>query len=232
MREGAEIAELVKAVRSFSGRNAYEVFSDFAEMAAMSIVQVFTLNKDKIEEQLKAIRRKYNPAELKRFGEMLGMMIVAMDEYVKQGRYVDIIAEVFMQLEIYNKNVGQFFTPRSVAELSARMVFDAGKAREVIAKEGYITINEPAVGGGVMILAFAEAMRAAGLNPSKHLLIYAGDIDHRCVCMSYLHFALYGLPAVVVHGDALSLDEWQRWYSPVYIMDRWCFKDKRRCSWR
>lgn len=78
MREGAEIAELVKAVRSFSGRNAYEVFSDFAEMAAMSIVQVFTLNKDKTEEQLKAIRRKYNPAELKRFGEMLGMMIVAM----------------------------------------------------------------------------------------------------------------------------------------------------------
>ena len=88
-----DIAELIKAIQSFAGINSYEVFSDFVELAAMSIVQVFTLKKDKTEEQLKAIRRKYSPAELKRFGEMLGMMIVAMDEYVKQGRYVDIIME-------------------------------------------------------------------------------------------------------------------------------------------
>ena len=92
----------------------------------------------------------------------------------------------------------------------------------------FIVLLEPAVGGGIMVLCFVEAMRAAGFNPSKELVVYAGDIDMRCACMSYLHFSLYGLPAVIDYGNTLTLDYWQRWYSPVYVFDLWTFRDKMR----
>lgn len=220
--------ELVRTIQSFTHLDYHTVFSDFVEMAALSVARAFEVhNPEHIDGQMKGIQKKYKPQEIERFGNMFGMLVMAMERYAQQGRYVDVLARVFNALEIQNKNAAQFFTPTSVAKLTARMSFDPVRAKETIEKEGYITCNEPAVGGGVMVLEFAEAMRAAGFNPSKQLLIYAGDIDRRCVCMSYLHFSLYGLPAVLDHADTLSLMAWQRWYSPVYVLDLWCFKDRR-----
>jgi len=40
------------------------------------------------------------------------------------------------------------------------------------------------------------------------------DIDMRCVHMSYIQLSLYGIPAVAVHGDSVSLDEWSHWFTP------------------
>lgn len=223
-----DVAEIIKAIQSFVGMNSYEVFSDFVELAALSTMQAFEITRQKeLAEQISRFQKKYKPKEIERLGNMLGMLVMAMEKYHKQGRYVDILARVFMELEIHSKRTGQFFTPGSVAELSAKMAFDSVSAKEIIERDGHITLNEPAVGGGVMVLSFAEAMRAAGFDPSKQLLIHAGDIDRRCACMSYLHFSLYGLPAVVRLGDALTMKAWEQWYTPVYVLDLWCFRDRR-----
>ena len=219
------IDRIVKAINSFTHLDAHEVFSDFVELAALSTAQAFEVhNHQQISEQMQNIQAKYKPSEIQRFGEMFGMLVMAMEDCLQQGRYTDVLAQVFSELEIQNKKAGQFFTPESVARLTARMSFDPIRAEEAIKENGYITCDEPAVGGGIMVLAFAEAMRAAGFNPSKQLLIHAGDIDKRCFCMSFLHFSFYGLPAVMDHGDALAAEYWQRWYTPVYVLDLWCFK--------
>ncbi len=42
--------------------------------------------------------------------------------------------------------------------------------------------------------------------------------------MTYIQCALYGIPAVVIHGNSLSLEEWSHWYTPVYIFDGWRFR--------
>lgn len=223
-----DIAEFIKTIQSFTGMNSYEVFSDFVELAALSIMHAFEITRQKeLAEKINTIQRKYKPKEIERLGHMLGMLVVTMEKYHKQGMYVDILARVFMELEIHSKQTGQFFTPGSVAELSAKMAFDEVEAKKIIERDGHITLNEPAVGGGVMVLGFAEAMRAAGFDPSRQLLIHAGDIDRRCACMSYLHFSLYGLPAAVKLGDALAMKAWEQWYTPVYVLDLWCFRDRR-----
>ena len=56
-----DIAELIKAIQSFAGINSYEVFSDFVELAALSTMQAFELNRQKeLAEQINSIQKKYN----------------------------------------------------------------------------------------------------------------------------------------------------------------------------
>lgn len=39
--------------------------------------------------------------------------------------------------------------------------------------------------------------------------------------MTYLQLSLLHIPAVVVHGNALSLEEWGHWYTPAHILGGW-----------
>ena len=219
--------EIIKTMKSFQRFGLYDVFADFVEWGTLSIRQAIELNhREEIEEKIRRFMQKYTPEEAEHMGEMFGMLIMAMQDYCQQGEYADILSRIFLELEIHSKDAGQFFTPGSVAKLTAKMTFNKEEAGEIIGRDGHITLNEPTVGGGIMVLAFAEAMRAAGFDPTRQLVIYAGDIDMRCACMSYLHFSLYGFPAVIDYGNALTLDHWQRWYSPVYVFDLWRYRDK------
>ena len=70
-----------------------------------------------------------------------------------------------------------------------------------------------------MVLACADVLyNDYHFNISRNLLVECGDIDARCVHMSYLQLGLAGIPAVIFHRDALSLETWDRWETPAYIM--------------
>ena len=45
--------------------------------------------------------------------------------------------------------------------------------------------------------------------------------------MAYLQFSLLHIPAVIVHGNSLSLEEYGHWYTPAHIMDGWNWKLRR-----
>lgn len=60
------------------------------------------------------------------------------------------------------------------------------------------------------------------------MVVTAQDIDLKCVHMTYLQLSLYGIPAVVIHGNTLTVEEWSRWYTPVYMLDGWAWKSQ--CS--
>ncbi len=227
MRQSQHEQNIIKAMKSFQRFGLYDVFADFVEWGTLSIRQAIDLrNQEEILKSMDRLQKKYTPQETQRMGEMFAMLVLAMDEYLRNGYYTDILSRIFMELEIQNKGTGQFFTPESVSRMVAKMTFDREKLERSIEEEGYFILNEPAVGGGIMPLCFAEEMRAAGFNPSKQLIVYAADIDMRCACMSYLHFSLYGLPAVIDYGNTLTLQYWQRWYSPVYVLDLWTFRDR------
>ena len=49
----------------------------------------------------------------------------------------------------------------------------------------------------------------------------ATDIDSRCVHMTFIQMALLHIPGIVVHGNGLSQEHWNIWYTPAHIMDRW-----------
>ena len=48
----------------------------------------------------------------------------------------------------------------------------------------------------------------------KKTLLVAQDIDIRCVWMAYIQLSLYGIPAVVIHGNTLTMETWSQWYTP------------------
>ena len=46
--------------------------------------------------------------------------------------------------------------------------------------------------------------------------------------MTYLQLSLYGIPAVVIHGNTITQEQWSIWYTPIYILDRWMFKKQNK----
>jgi hypothetical protein len=36
--------------------------------------------------------------------------------------------------------------------------------------------------------------------------------------MAYIQLSLYGIPAMVIHGNTLTMEEWDRWYTPCALV--------------
>lgn len=90
--------------------------------------------------------------------------------------------------------------------------------------EGFFTLNDPTSGSGILLLAAVEEAMGNGLNPSEQLVIQASDCDIACAQMTYIHLSLYGIPAVVVQGDCISMKEYSRWYTPAYLWRKWVWR--------
>ena len=91
-------------------------------------------------------------------------------------------------------------------------------------QEGYYTLNDPTCGSGALLLASVDCLARRGVNPSEQLVIQASDLDITCVQMTYIQLSLYGIPAVVIRGDVLTLKEYDRWYTPAYLLGKWIWR--------
>ncbi len=207
--------------------SAHDVFSDFVEWSTLSIRQAIDLRAaDAIKKRIGELNEKYNAGERRTMTELFVHLTEAMQGYAEIGEYSDVLGRVFQDLELQNKKTEQYFTPWSLSLMSAKAAFDEEKARRSIDEHGYISLMEPSAGAGSMILAFAETMRDAGFNPGRELLVHATDIDFRCACMNFIQLSLYGIPAVVMHGNTLTLEIYGMWFTPIYVLDLWLYRDK------
>lgn len=207
---------MLKTIEKLSyKRNTWQVFNDFLEIAAITISNtVDKANWDEREKRYLEIVGRYEKKEIGLFVEMYGKLIMEMERHDKQVELRDVLGELFHALNLHNKWKGQYFTPHHVANMMAEMIIS--NCDEIIKEKGYITANEPACGSGVMVLGIANALRKKGFNHQKNMVVIATDIDIKCVHMAYIQFALYGIPAVVIHGNTLTNEEWSRWYTPMY----------------
>jgi type I restriction-modification system DNA methylase subunit len=131
----------------------------------------------------------------------------------------DVLGDLYMSLDLGNERLGQFFTPFDVSKLTAQMTLD--EALQRLERQLYITLAEPTCGSGGMILAFADAMREHGANYQKALHVSAQDIDITSVHMTYIQLSLAHIPALVVHGDTLTLEQRDVWATPAHILGGW-----------
>lgn len=217
--------QLVKMINDLAYRHsAWQVFSDFVEMAALSFSNAVDLaHFEKREARYMEIIKRYRPDELKRFPEMLAVLTETMEAETS-----DVLGKTFHDLELHNKWAGQFFSPFHLCRMMAKMTLgDENHVREIIERRGFITAQEPACGSGAMVIALAHELRELGINYQKHLHVSAIDVDAKCVHMAYAQFALLHLPAVIVHGNTLSLQEWDHWHTPAHVLDGWRWKLKR-----
>lgn len=218
--------ELAKLLNSFYGRHSHwQVFSDFCEIGAITFSNAVDLaQRDKREERYLQIVKGYDREELDKFARGLACLTMALED-----GFCDVLGRTFHDLELHNKWAGQFFTPYDVSKMMAKMtIADCEDLKARIAARGFVTAQEPAVGSGSMVIALAEAMRDAGINYQQHLHVTAIDVDPKCVHMAYLQFSLLHIPAVIVHGNTLSLEEYGHWYTPAHIMGGWNWKLRRQ----
>lgn len=135
---------------------------------------------------------RYSRAEGEEFGRLLGIYVDA----VEQDPFRDILGELFMRLDVSSARSGQYFTPWHVAEMMARMQFDRADFERIVQDKGVVTVCDPAVGSGVMLLAFAKVVHSEfGRWGTGKLRLYGTDIDIRCVHMCRIQIRMNGLDA-------------------------------------
>lgn len=216
------LKNIIKKIEWLSGRHgAWTVFSDFIAMAAISIRNsVNLLDWEEKEKQYLDLIKKYKKEELEKFPEILGELIMALEKEPS-----DILGQVFMEMDLGNKWKGQFFTPMPVAELMAEVSID--QIRKTIDKDGYITVNEPAAGAGAMIIALAKVLEQHGYNYQKQMVVITQDTDIKSVYMAYIQLSLLGIPAKVIHANTLTLEVYEEWDTPFYVLNMWDYRLKK-----
>jgi hypothetical protein len=211
--------ELVKLFEQLAYRHdKWKVFADFCEMAALVWSnRVDPTHYEKREARYLEIINAYYRSELALFPQAFNHVVMALEDDM-----TDVLGRVFHALELHNKYAGQYFTPDAICRMIAMMtVGDGADIRERIARRGFVTAMEPAVGSGAMVIALAKAMKDAGINYQDHLHVTAVDKDPKCAHMAYVQFTLLHIPAVVIHGDSLALKEYDHWYTPAHVMGGW-----------
>lgn len=213
------VKPLLYLLGQFSGRiEKRQVFTDFLWLSACRISNLFDpVHREQRTEEAGKISSRYTETERVLFEEMLIQLSKSIPACVNTGNFQDILGRVFEELKFGNKRLGQDLTPPGIAQLIAKIAMkdESGESR---------IINDPSVGGGMLILSYAEEMMRAGRNYSYEMAVMAQDIDFRCVLMSYIQFSLYGIPAVVLRADTLLGKEYDRWYTPMYIIGDWVWR--------
>lgn len=214
--------ELIRLIHQLSGKHSvWQVFEDFLALSALSISNsVDRTHWEERETQYMETIGRYDKSEIELFPQMLAHLIGELERHAE--RPVDVLGVIFHELELHSKYKGQFFTPQTICDMMGKVAFDDnGRA---IAENGYLTVYEPCCGSGAMILGFAKAMQDCKLAYQRQMVVTATDVDLKCVYMTYLQLSLYGIQAVVIHGNSISLEEWSRWYTPVYILNGWLWR--------
>lgn len=208
--------DIIKDFKSLQGKySLYEIWCDFLEMASISIQNSCMKTEwQKREDKYLQIAKKYSKDDLMVFSKILGKIVLCMEN-----EFTDLLGEIYMELELYNSENGQFFTPYNLSQLCSKVVIDEDKIKKHIEENGYVTINEPSVGGGGMIIATIERMLELGYNPQQQLFVTANDLDIKGAQMTYIMLSLYGIPAIVYHMNTLSLETFGEYHTPGYCMN-------------
>lgn len=219
-----EFAKLVN--ENSRSRHPYTVFKDFCELAALSFSNAVDRAQFEVREaRYLQIVKDYKADEVARFPKMLACLTLSLEEGMS-----DCLGQLFMALELGNSGAGQFFTPYHVSVLMAKML--CGDAGQVCQARGFVRVMEPAVGAGGMVIATAEALREEGINYQQAMHATCIDIDATAVHMAYVQLSLLHIPAIIIHGNTLSLEQWGYWLTPAHVLGFWDAKLKRDASTR
>lgn len=225
-----ECKELCNALTSVSDRySTWQIFEDWLAMSSISISNtVDWAQAAEREKQYLQIVKKYNKAEAERLAKCFAILVETLNNEFETSGITDILGKVFHALNLHNKYHGQFFTPFHICEFMGLATFDGKEPSEEtqLKDEGYITVLEPCIGSGGLVLGFCKAMMKRDHNPQTELCVTGVDIDIKCVHMAYLQLSLFGIPAVIVHGNSLTMEEWSVWKTPTYILGAWEHRTK------
>lgn len=209
-----EVSAWVKQLEHGDNRfSTREKFLHFLELAYVALAKRTAPDEeraDALEKRYGRIEAMYDSPKYVRefYGDLMGAAILA----VSAGG-IDFLGQIAAQTYALADELGQFFSPYEVCKMMAMITFD--QMDEVIARDGYITLQEPACGAGAMVLAYADVLQEHGYTPAHHMLVHATDISTTAYMMGYLQLAWRGIPSLVVRGNSLSMEVFEMAWTPV-----------------
>ncbi len=181
-----------------------ELFSIFLTCAVCTFEQAGNCfqgrgRNDVVEqEHVRAVAQVKHPEKLV---EALCCLVDALEE-----RAYDFLGCVLQELSLNDKSYrGQCFTPAEVSECMAQMAL-VGLERP---QGRRLSISEPACGCGAMVIAVAKYLKQQEYGPGD-FYVHAVDVDHRCAEATYLQCSLLDIPAIVEHGNTLTLETFKQ----------------------
>ena len=216
------VREIVKLIESIGYRHGIQtIFDDYLTIASCAVSNaVDKVHFEEREALYMETIKKYSKEELQKFVELHAMVVNALEQSLYS---TDLLGELFHSLNLSNSRNGQFFTPIHIAEFMAEAML--GPKCTEIEEKGHLTLCEPTCGSGVMVIAAANSLYKNHYNPSQNMCVLACDNDIRCAKMAYIQLSYLGIPAVVVHGDSLAMQEYARFYTPVYMIGGWIWRE-------
>lgn len=194
-------------------KHRYDVFRDFVTMAACSLHNSILQDANLEQEYLELINA-YEQEDQHRFPQLLAHLVTILEPEPR-----DALGPLYMDLEIANKDAGQFFTPSSVSDMMAHITF--GDLAQRIDTGGFITLSEPTCGAGGMVLSVVKQLTDQGYDPAKCLWVQCIDIDRLAALMCYVQLSLWNVPAEVIVGDTLRWEHREVWYTPAHYLGNW-----------
>lgn len=209
--------EFLKDLEEFSGRGMQrtsDAFREWSRMACLPIlsgVSKLTGDREAMEryekEYQETVKRRKtycaNPVEVG--GRMLARVVEAMELERR-----DFLGFCMEELAATNKCLGQFFTPKDVGRLMARVTMgDLSK----LAKEDLVSVYEPACGCGVILIEACGMLAESGVA-QKDVWVEAEDVDMCAASCCYLQLSLLGIAGVVRRGNTLTLKFSETMYTP------------------
>lgn len=214
--------KLLEANVAYGRRRISQVFRDFCELSALAIRNsVDDRGRDEREARYAEIIKGYTPEEVDRFARLLAELTMELSTGLS-----DALGHLYMSLDLGNERLGQFFTPYEVSQLMARLT--VGEMTRALAKQPFVTVHEPASGSGGMIIAIADALREKGVNYQRKIHVTAVDLDITAVHMTYVQLSLLHVPATVIHGNTLTLEQRDVWPTPAHVLGGWSARLRHR----
>ena len=138
----------------------------------------------------------------------------------------DFLGEIYCELNLTNKDKGQFFTPYDVCILMAKI--NLIDVLDVVKEQGYATVFDSCCGAGATLIAAANETRQQLSKENKDfrecIRFIGQDIDQTVALMCYIQLSLIGASGFVKVGDSFSDpikqdDTFENyWFTPSYYI--------------
>lgn len=208
--------EFTNTLNSLSrSRHPTRTFSDWLEITAATLHQIpYHAGDFPKDDAFLAMEATYLEAvrgyDRDELGKMADMMMMTLSAHKLE--FGDFLGELAGENEWLNQHSGQFFTPYPVCLMMANI--NLGQAQNLLADKGMITLADPAVGGGAMLIASAQALYEQGIDPRSCVQFDAIDVSRNAFNMAYIQLTALDLQAMVRHGNTLSNEMWEHRPTP------------------
>lgn len=196
----------------------WDVWRDWCHFTALALRNSMDrVGWQEREDQYLAIVARYERADIDRFVEAFTVLVAELEAEPR-----DVLGETYMLLEIASKDMGQFYTPWHLCRLMAEMTMEG--AVQQLEEKSFITVNDPTVGGGAMLIAASVELQARGVNPQTQAYWVAQDLSEIAVYQTYIQMSLLGLPGVVIRQNTITEDVYEVWPTWRHIFDGWDYR--------